>query len=94
MAACSDGRCHLVSGVRRLTLGIIATMATRVRDEIPNGLLTTQQAAEWMGVSVRTFVTLGIRQIRFGERLVRYDVRDLQQFADLHGDRPPMRATG
>lgn len=61
---------------------------------IPQGLLTTRQAAEWMGVSPRTFVTLGIRQVRFGQRIVRYDLRDLQQFADLNGDRQPMRKTG
>lgn len=69
-------------------------MASRARIVIPQGLLTTQQAAAWMGVSYRTFVTLGIRQVRFGERLVRYDVRDLQQFADLHGDRPRLEKTG
>jgi len=59
---------------------------------IQPGLLTTRQAAAWLGVSRSTFLTLGIRQVRFGERIVRYDVRDLQQFADLHGDRQPMRA--
>lgn len=64
------------------------------RTAIQQGLLTTRQAAEWLGVSRTTFLALGIRQIRFGERIVRYDVRDLQQFADLHGDRPSMRATG
>ena len=59
---------------------------------IQPGLLTTKQAAALLGVSRSTFLTLGIRQVRFGERIVRYDVRDLQQFADLHGDRQPMRA--
>ena len=66
------------------------TDTTRTRQ----GLLTTRQAAAWLGVSRTTFLTLGIRQVRFGERIVRYDVRDLQQFADLHGDRPSLRATG
>jgi hypothetical protein len=61
---------------------------------IPQGLLTTKQAAEWMRVSIRTFNGLGIRQVRFGERIVRYDVRDLQQYADLHGDRPRLERTG
>jgi hypothetical protein len=64
----------------------------RSGDVIQPGLLTTRQAAAWLGVSVRTLNGLGIRQVRFGERIVRYDVRDLQQFADLHGDRQPMRA--
>jgi hypothetical protein len=64
------------------------------RAQIQSGLLTTRQAAAWLGVSRTTFLGLGIRQVRFGERIVRYDVRDLQQFADLHGDRQPMRSTG
>jgi hypothetical protein len=59
---------------------------------IRSGLLTIREAAAWLGVSVRTFNGLGIRQVRFGQRIVRYDVRDLQQFADLHGDRQPLRA--
>lgn len=61
---------------------------------LPQGLLTTRQAAEWMGISERKFVTLGLRQVRIGERSVRYDMRDLQQYADLNGDRPPLRKTG
>lgn len=63
------------------------------RDQLQPGLLTTKQAAEWLGISIRTLAGLGIRQVRFGERIVRYDVRDLQQFADLHGDRQPLRGT-
>lgn len=56
------------------------------------GLLTTKQAAAWLGISVRKFVTLGIRRVRIG-RSVRYDPRDLQQYADLHGDRPSLKAS-
>lgn len=64
----------------------------RTREPIQPGLLTIAQAAQWLGVSVRTLNGLGIRQVRFGKAIIRYDVRDLQQFADLHGDRQPMRA--
>lgn len=54
------------------------------------GLLTTKQAAAWLGISVRKFVTLGIRRVQIG-RAVRYDPRDLAAFADTHGSRPPVR---
>ena len=33
---------------------------------------------------------LDIRRVKIGKS-VRYNVRDLQAFADLHGDRPPVR---
>jgi hypothetical protein len=54
------------------------------------GLLTTKQAAAWLGISVRKFVTLGIRRVLIG-RSVRYDPRDLVTYADTHGSRPAMR---
>lgn len=56
------------------------------------GLLTTKQAAAWLGISVRKFVTLGIRRILIG-RAVRYDVRDLEAWCDVNGSRPPARRT-
>lgn len=50
------------------------------------GLLTPRQAAEWLGVSLRTLYNQPIRYVKIG-RLRRYDVADLQAFADLHGNR-------
>lgn len=52
--------------------------------ETPIGLLTPKQAAAWLACSVRTLYNLPIRRVKLG-RLTRYDVRDLQLFADLHG---------
>jgi len=50
------------------------------------GLLKPREAAEWLKVSPGLLKKLPIRRVRVG-RLVRYDVRDLQQYADLNGDR-------
>ena len=66
---------------------------TAAPDRPRPGLLTTKEAAASLGISVRKFVALGIRRIQIG-RAVRYDPRDLQQFIDLHADRPALRATG
>lgn len=56
-----------------------------------NGLLTPKQAADWLSVSLRTLYNLPIRRIKLG-KCTRYDPQDLQQFADLNGTRPPLRA--
>jgi len=50
----------------------------------PMGLLTPKQAAKWLACSLRTLYNLPIRRVKVG-RLTRYDVRDLQLYADLHG---------
>lgn len=52
------------------------------------GLLTADEAARWMGISVRKFRSLDLRRVQIG-RCVRYDVRDLQLYADLNGNRTP-----
>jgi hypothetical protein len=59
----------------------------------PTGLLTAKQAAAWLAVSERTLRALQLRKVHVGKRAIRYDVRDLQQYADLNGTRPPMRST-
>jgi hypothetical protein len=64
---------------KRERLELIATPATA-----PVGLLTPKQAAVWLACSVRTLYNLPIRRVKVG-RLTRYDVRDLQLYADLHG---------
>jgi hypothetical protein len=64
------------------------------RDELkPTGLLTARQAAQWLGISERKLRSLGLRQVRIG-RLVRYDRRDLELFADLNATRPALRKAG
>jgi flavin reductase (DIM6/NTAB) family NADH-FMN oxidoreductase RutF len=50
----------------------------------PMGLLTPKQAAAWLACSLRTLYNLPIRRVKIG-RCTRYDVRDLQLYADLHG---------
>lgn len=57
---------------------------------VTNGLLKSSEAAEWLKISLRTLANLDIRRVKIG-KCVRYDVRDLQLYADLHGDRPPVR---
>jgi len=51
------------------------------------GLLTKEEAAAWLRVSPRALAKLPIRRVKIGRKIVRYDVKDLQQFADLNGDR-------
>lgn len=51
---------------------------------VPSGLLTVQEAAEWLRVSLRTLAKLPIRRVKIG-RCTRYDPRDLQAYADLNG---------
>jgi hypothetical protein len=53
----------------------------------PTGLLTTEEAARWLRICRRTLYTLAIRRVKIG-RCTRYDVRDLQTYADLHGTMP------
>lgn len=60
---------------------------------VTNGLLKPRDAAEWLKISLRTLANLDIRRVKIG-KCVRYDVRDLQLYADLHGDRPRMRLPG
>lgn len=55
-----------------------------------DGLMTPKQAAAWLNVSLRTLYNLPIRHVKIG-RLRRYDPRDLQLYADLNGDRTPVR---
>jgi len=56
-------------------------------ESLAPGLLTKEEAAAWLRVSPRTLATLAIRRVKITSKILRYDVRDLQQFADLHGDR-------
>ena len=53
---------------------------------IKSGLLSPEQAAEWLGVSRRTIYNLPIRYVKIG-RLRKYDLADLQAYADLNGNR-------
>ena len=55
-----------------------------------DGLLTAREAARWLRVSLRTLYNLPIRRIKIG-RCTRYDPKDLQLYADLHGSQPPLR---
>ena len=57
-----------------------------VQTTLAPGLLTTDEAAQWLRVSPRTVKSLPLRRVLIG-RSVRYDVKDLQAFADLNGDR-------
>lgn len=59
---------------------------------LPSGLLTPKEAAAWLGVTTRTLFNLDLRVVKVG-RLNRYDVRDLQQYADMHGNRPRLERT-
>lgn len=45
--------------------------------------LTPREAAKYLGVSLRTFQSYPIRKFKRG-RIVRYDVRDLDQFYALN----------
>jgi len=62
--------------------------------QVPAGLLTAEEAAQWMCVSRAHFYKLQIRKIVVGPQCVRYDVRDLQSWADAHGNVDPMRKVG
>ena len=54
------------------------------------GLLSPEQAAEWLGVSRRTIYNLPIRYVKIGRRR-KYDVTDLQAYADLNGSRDRLK---
>lgn len=53
-------------------------------------LLTAHQAARYLGISRSTLYATAIRRVRIG-RAVRFDVRDLDAFIELHATRPPVR---
>jgi predicted DNA-binding transcriptional regulator AlpA len=45
-----------------------------------NSLLTARQAAELLGISVRSFYRLPIRRYTLAPRLTRWAVQDLEEF--------------
>ena len=55
----------------------------------PPALLSTQRAAAYLAISRRTLWALTeakrIRAIKFGKRLVRYAIADLDAFVAAHG---------
>lgn len=59
---------------------------------VPSGLLTIDEAAAWLHISIRTLAKLPIRRIKIG-RCTRYDPRDLQNYADFHGTVPQLTRT-
>lgn len=59
--------------------GMLAVKADPV--SYPPGLLAEPAAARWLGVSVTTLRTLGIRRRVIGRRML-YDLRDLATFRD------------
>lgn len=58
---------------------------------LTSGLLRAEEAAAWLGVSRAQFYKLKVRQVVLGPQCVRYDVRDLMEFADANGNIDPMR---
>ncbi len=46
-------------------------------------LLTAEEVAELMGISVRTVLMLPIKQIRIGPRIIRFRLRDVYEFLGL-----------
>lgn len=58
---------------------------------VQGGLLNADEAAAWLKVSKNVLYTLPIRKVKFAKQIVRYDVKDLQFFADTHGDTEPLR---
>lgn len=50
--------------------------------------LTPRQAAEYLGVALRTLYTFPVRKFKRG-RVVRYDTRDLDDFLLLNTVGPP-----
>lgn len=52
-------------------------------ETVPPSRLTPQQAADYINVSLSTFRSYPIRKFKRG-RIVRYDVRDLDQFLALN----------
>lgn len=62
---------------------------------LSSGLLTDIEAAAWLGVSRSTFYKLDMRSIEVGgKHCIRYDIKDLQAWADANGNIAPMRRTG
>lgn len=72
---------------------VVSTRGERTR-EIQPGLLTAEQAAAWLNVSRAHFYKLKLRRVVLGPQVIRYDLRDLQAWADANGDVAPMRSTG
>jgi len=64
-----------------------AATAQAQQPPLAPGLLTKEEAAAWLRVSPRALAKLPIRRVRISTRVIRYDVKDLQAFADLNGDR-------
>ena len=58
---------------------------------VPVILLRAEEAALALGVSRAQFYKLKVRQVVLGPQCVRYDVRDLMEFADANGNIDPMR---
>jgi hypothetical protein len=62
------------------------------------GLLTTEQAAAWLGVSRAMFFKLQkekpLRRVELTPTTIRYDVRDLRAWADANGNVEPMGRAG
>ena len=54
----------------------------------PSKRLTPRQAAEYLGVALRTLYTFPVRKFKRG-RVVRYDTRDLDDFLLLNTIGPP-----
>lgn len=61
---------------------------------LTSGLLTAEQAAAWLNISRAQFYKLGLRKIIVSQRCHRYDIKDLQFYADTHGTIEPLRKTG
>jgi excisionase family DNA binding protein len=62
------------------------------------GLLTPEQAAEWLGISRAFFFKLvkekPLRRVELTANTIRYDVRDLRAWADANGNVEPMGRAG
>jgi len=81
----TDGRARDAANLAALAADVGEAVART--PATPSGLLTPREAASWLSVSLRELYVLDLRYVKIG-RSRRYDLRDLQQFADLNGDRP------